>query len=194
MRSHGKISTEVIMSDKNLLEEIAGESTRRSVIKKGAAASVGVGLAASGTATAQDDDDDIDEEEAYKALLFEDQIRPGENFIITSSVIEWSPDVPDVQDSFYTDYNTRHIRYLNTSEMVPIFIAEDATLPEYDPELGYVVDDEGDTINNQQSPEVYELDVQSTPFGDNELVQEINFYPVGEDDEEDLIEDDEWLF
>ncbi|WP_101296861.1 twin-arginine translocation signal domain-containing protein [Halegenticoccus soli] len=169
-----------------------GESTRRDVLKTGAAAAAGIGLASAGTATAQDGDDDIIEEQGGKALIFTNQFRPGARFVITSRVLDWVPNVPDVQDSVWSNYNTRNIRYLNTNEIVPFFIAQDAEIPPYKQQFGYVVDDEGDFRNGTQQPEVYEMNRQWEPFGDNPNLFTVQFSPVNEDEEDDVLEDDDW--
>ncbi len=183
--------------DESLLHELTGESTRRSVLKSGALATAGAGLAGvtSGGATAQDDDGLADGQEWDKAIMPVGQFQPNSRFIITSPVLEWSPNVPEIRDNVWSEYNTRAIRYLNTNEQVLFWQAQDAEVPNFNQEAGYVVDAEGDTApdGNTPQPEVFRMRAQYSPFGDSGYVT-VNFTPVGEDEQDDWLDNDDWWY
>jgi hypothetical protein len=171
-----------------LYERSVSDETRRSFLKKGAVATAGV-AAASGTVSGQTDDGNIgDLDDNWKALVFIDNFHPNARFAFVSGVVEWSPNYGDVRDSFFSDYNTQMIRWLNTDEVVPLFVAEDANVGEFDADAGFVtdVDDDG----NQ--PQLFEMNREWTPFGDNERLITVNVSPVGEDEEDRILEDDNW--
>ncbi len=179
------------MTDKNnLLETLTGDSSRRSVLKTGALTTAGLTLTGVGSAAAQQDDGIVDGE-SDKALMFADQFNPNSRFVITSPVIEWNPNVQEVRDADWSEYNTRMIRYLNTGQRAQFFMAEDAEVPEYDQQAGYVVDAEGDTQQGNPQPEVFSMEQEWAPFGASRLVT-VNFSPVGEDEEDDLLDDEDW--
>lgn len=165
--------------------------SRRSFLKKGAVATGGLALGSSGTAMAQrvqDDDELLDE--GWKALIFISNYHPQARFTFVSGVIEWVPNYGDVRDSFFSDYNTYQIRWLNTDEVVPLFVAEDAPINDndYDDDLGFITDEDDDP--NQ--PQLYEMDREYTPFGDNERLITVNASPVGEDEEDRILETEDW--
>lgn len=179
------------------VSKFVSDESRRSVLKKGAlaTASAGVlGASADSVAAQEDDDDDADDgtDDWQKALLNVGQARPGRNFIITAPVLDWSPDVEEIEDNVWSDYNTRVIRYLNSDEQVLFWVAQEAELPEYSEENGYVVDAEGDTADDgTPQPEIYQMRREFSPFGDAAYVT-VNFAPVGEDDEDGILEMDDW--
>jgi hypothetical protein len=121
-------------------------------------------------------------------------VRPAARFIITSPVLEWNPNVQDISDNVWSEFNTRTIRYLGDTTQHLFWQAQDATVPNYNQNLGYVVDGDGDTgPNDQLQPEVFSLDPQYSPFGDTGFVT-IDFSPVGQDEEDDWLDnDDRWL-
>ena len=97
------------------------DRSRRTVIKGGLAAAGGLALGAAGVdaAAAQDP--------GGKALMFNDEYRPGAAFRVVSPVIEETPDVEAVQEqNVFGDTNTRVIEYLNTGERVLFFPVESA--------------------------------------------------------------------
>ena len=161
--------------------------SRREFMKKGALATGALTLGASGTAAAQTGDDGV-LDEGWKALIFISNFHPQARFSIVSDVVEWVPNYGDVRDSFFTDYNTYHIRWLNTDEVVPLFVAEDAPIGEYDSDLGFISDADDD----QNQPQLYEMDQEYTPFGDNERLITVNVSPVGEDEEDQILETEDW--
>jgi len=176
------------MTDENnesLLNRI-GDS-RRSFLKKGALATGALALGSSGTAVAQQDDDGI-LDEGWKALIFISNFHPNGRFVLVSDVVEWVPNYGDVRDSFFTDYNTYQIRWLDTDEVVPLFVAQDAPIGPYDADLGFIPDEDDDP--NQ--PQVYEVDREWTPFGDNERLITINASPLAEEDEDALLDTQDW--
>ncbi|WP_277541995.1 twin-arginine translocation signal domain-containing protein [Haloarcula laminariae] len=172
-------------SNQTLLDRI-GDS-RRNFLQKGAVASGALLLGSSGTAMAQQDDDGA-LEDSWKALVFIDNFHPNARFTFVSGVIEWVPNYGDVRDSFFSDYNTYQIRWLNTDEVVPLFVAQDAPVGEYDADLGFIPDEDGDS--NQ--PQVYEMNREYTPFGDNERLITVNASPVGEEVEDQILENEDW--
>ncbi|QLH84231.1 hypothetical protein [Halosimplex pelagicum] len=183
------------MTDDTILPFDTPEESRRSVMKKSALAAAGTAAASgAGVAAAQDDDgDDAGVQDSQKALLFTDSVRPRADFVVTSPVVEWVPHVEEVRDNVWSDYNTRMIRYLGTGERATIFVAEEAELPEYDEEAGYVIDDAGDTADDGTvQPEVFTIDPEFTLFDTDGWLTTINFSPVGEDEEDDLLDNEDW--
>lgn len=161
--------------------------SRRSFIKKGALATGALALGASGNAAAQRGSGQF-EDEGWQALTFIDNFHPNARFSFVSGVVEWVPNYGDVRDSFFTDYNTYQIRWLNTDEVVPLFVAEDADIGEYDSDLGFVPDADDDP----DQPQLYQMNQEWTPFGDNERLITVNANPVNEDDEDDILETQDW--
>lgn len=170
--------------DKNASERILGGETRRSFLQKSAVASVAAGAIASGVGGAQDFD--LDDE--WKALIFADNFHPEARFTFVSGVVEWTPNYGDVRDSWFSDYNTYHIRWLNTDEIVPLFVAHDAEIGEYDQELGFIPDADDDP----DQPQLFEMNQEWTPFGDNPRLVEVDASPVAEDEEDQILENDDW--
>ncbi|MDS0283511.1 twin-arginine translocation signal domain-containing protein [Haloarcula onubensis] len=162
--------------------------SRRDFLKKGALASGGLLLGASGTATAQQDDDDGILGEGWQGLIFIQNFQPNARFAFVSDVINWVPNYPDVRDSAYTDYNTYHIRWQNTGEVVPLFVAEDAPIGDYDEGLGFIPDDQGDS----DQPQLYQMNQEYSPLGDNEQLIAVNVNEVSEEDQDDILDDDGW--
>lgn len=157
---------------------------RRSFMKKGVLASGGLALGLSGlvsgqegNSTTQEGNSTSTQEETPtatpageggnggKALMFNDEFRPGAQFRVTSPVLEQNPDVEGVQEGdIWSEYNTRTIQYLNTNEQVTFFPAHDAEV---------------------QQGNVYELHNEFSLFADemaDEGVMSVSFEPVGEDD------------
>lgn len=179
------------MSSKNndgLLDRL-GDS-RRSFLKKGAVATGALALGSSGAATAQRVQTDDSLDDGWKALIFISNYHPQARFTFVSGVVNWVPNYGDVRDSFFSDYNTYQIRWLNTDEVVPLFVAEDAPVSDsdYDEDLGFITDAEDDP--NQ--PNVYEMDREYAPFGDNERLIEVEASAVGDDEEDAILETEDW--
>ncbi|MDS0474052.1 twin-arginine translocation signal domain-containing protein [Natrinema sp. 1APR25-10V2] len=161
------------------------DDSRRSFLKKGALASGALVLGASGTATAQDGGI-LDE--GWKALIHISNFHPNAQFTFVSGVVEWVPNYGDVNDSWFSDYNTYQIRWLNSGEVVPLFVAHDANIGEYDENLGFIPDADDD----QNQPQVFEMNREWTPFSDNQEFITVNASPVGEDEEDNILENDDW--
>lgn len=172
-------------SDSNTIRRLVGDETRRSFLKKSAVATVGASALGSGVGAAQNVGD-LDE--GWKALLFADNFHPEARFTFVSGVVEWTPNYGDVTDSWFTDYDTRMIRWLNTDETVPLFVAQGANIGEYDEELGFVTDADDDP----DQPQVFEMNREWTPFGDNSRLVTVNASPVPEDEEDQILETDDW--
>lgn len=175
------------MTDQNYIDQLLGDESRRSFMKKSAAATVAAGAASTGTAAAQEDDDDILTDE-WKGLMFINEFNPRARFSFVSPVVEWVPNYGDVRDSFFSDYNTRMIRYENTGETMRLFVAEDAEIGEYDDDLGFVTDADDDA----EQPQLFEMNREWTPFGDNDQLITVNVSPVNEDEEDDILDTDDW--
>jgi len=161
------------------------DDSRRSFLKKGAIASSVLAIGASGTAMAQDGDI-LDEE--WKALINISNFYPDARFTFVSGVVEWVPNYGDVTDSWFSDYNTYQIRWLNNGEVVPLFVAHDADIGEYDEDLGFITDADDD----QNQPQVFQMSREWSPLGDNEEVITVNASPVDEEDEDEILEGDDW--
>ncbi|GAA0670381.1 twin-arginine translocation signal domain-containing protein [Natronoarchaeum mannanilyticum] len=175
-------------NDPSLLDRIADES-RRSFLKKSAVATAGVGAAATGTASAQDGDDGDYFGQEWKGLIFPQSFYPEARFTFVSGVVEWTPNYGDVQDSWFTDYNTRMIRWLNTGEQDQLFVAEDANIGEFDEDLGFVPD-QGEGDENQ--PQVFEIRPEWAPFGDNQDLITVNFSPADQETSDQILDADDW--
>ncbi len=170
---------------KDELNALFDDQSRRDVLKKGALATAGVGLlgASSQSAAAQDGDAG-----GQKALIFQNDFKPFARFTFVSDVIDWVPNVEEVTDNIWSEYNVRMIRYLNTGEQVPFFVAQDAQIGQYDDQLGFVVDEDDDP----QQPQVYEMDKNFALFGDSPRLVTVNFSPVPEEEEDDLLDNEDW--
>ncbi len=166
------------------------ESTRRKFMKQSAAATAGMAIvgAGSGTATAQDDGILDSPDESWGGLIFANNFHPEARFAIVSGVVEWTPNYGDVQDSWFTDYNTYQIRWLNTGEIVPLFISEDTNLGQHNEELGYIPEPE----EGQNWPQVFEMNQEWTPFSDNQQLITVNANPISDEVAESILASDDW--
>ena len=203
------------MSDRgNFIREALGETSRRSALKKGGllALTGGVLGASSGTAAAQaDDGDEFDEDlfvenQEMEGLIFRDQWEPNNLFTIASPVLDFEPDVNEVEDNVWSNYNSRMIRILGTDEHVLFFPENDAALGPFDDNFGYIVDDDfvnestgeiivdGDPIDDdggvddselrQLRPTIYAWNRESTIFGDSDNLLSVKFSPIPENKEQ----------
>lgn len=102
--------------------------------------------------------------------------------------MNWIPGFGDIQDSWFSNYNTRMIRYLNEGRTVPLFVAQDANVGRFDEGLGFVPDVDDDP--NQ--PQVFRMNREWTLFGDNPNLVTVNVSPVGEEEEDNLFRSEEW--
>jgi hypothetical protein len=176
------------------VSNFVSDESRRSVLKKGALATAGAGIvgASADSVAAQEGEGTESPEGSQTALMNVGQARPGRHFVVTSPVIDWLPDVEEIQDAVWGDYNTRVIRYLNSDEQFLFWVAQDAELPEYDEQAGYVVDAEGDTAEDgTPQPEVYEFHREFSPFGDSAYVT-LNFAPIDESEEDQILQLEDW--
>ena len=162
------------------------DETRRSFMKKSAVATVGASALGSGVGAAQDGDGELTE--GWKALISGDNFHPQGRFTFVSGVVEWTPTYGDVQDSWFSDYNTRMIRWLNTNQTVPMFVAQSANIGDYDSELGFVTDVDDD----QNQPQLFEMNQEWTPFGDNPQLVTVNASPVAEEEEDEILQNEDW--
>ncbi|USZ69583.1 twin-arginine translocation signal domain-containing protein [Halorussus salilacus] len=170
--------------DNDTRQRLVDDETRRSFLKKSAVATVGASALGTGVGAAQD----LDLDDNWKALIFVDNFHPQARFTFVSDVVEWTPNYGDVNDSWFSDYNTRMIRWLNTDETVPLFVAEDAEIGEYDGDLGFVTDADDDS----DQPQLFEMEREWTPFGDNPRLTEVEASPVPEDEEDQILENEDW--
>ena len=173
--------------DNDTIDRLLGGETRRSFIKKSAVATVGASALGSGVGAAQDGGDG-ELTEGWKALISGDNFHPQGRFTFVSGVVEWTPTYGDVQDSWFSDYNTRMIRWLNTNQTVPMFVAQSANIGEYDEELGFVADVDDD----QNQPQLFEVNQEWTPFGDNPQLVTVNASPVAEEEEDEILQNEDW--
>lgn len=188
--------------DNSVLDRIVDDDTRRSFLKKGAVATTGI-AAASGLASAQNgtdgnatDDNATDGGDGgirpnnWPALVFVDSFHHNARFAIVSGVTEWVPNYNEVKDSPIQTYNTRMIRWLNTGEIVPLYVGQadrqQIDIGEYDEELGYVTDDD------QNQPQLFEMNQDWTPVEVNHRFVEVNISRVEEDVEDRVLEDQDW--
>lgn len=156
-------------SNDDTTQDSLTSTSRRSVLKKSALATVATGILGSsmGSAAAQDGGNDSDpydedlfvENESMKGLIFRNQWEPNNLFTIASPVIDVAPDVPEVEDNVWSGYNSRMIRILGTNETVLFFPANSAAVGPYDDNFGYVVDDDFLNDNN-------EIVMDGAPLGD----------------------------
>jgi hypothetical protein len=170
--------------DRRPLDRITGEETRRSFMKKSAVATAGVGTLASGIGVAQEDEPG----EGWKALIFANNFQPQARFAIVSGVVTWTPNYGEIQDNWFSSYNTRMIRWQNTGEKVPLFVAQDAGIGEVDQNLGFITDVDDDP--NQ--PQLFEMNREWTVFGDSPKLITVNASPVPEDEEDRILQDEDW--
>ena len=186
------------MTDTNLLGKLVDEETRRSFLKKGAFATAGASLA-SGSAAAQaegddglgagDDEDDVVDEQ-FRGVVFQNNFRPDANFVITSPVLDWTPDVPADIGGPLTAFNTRMITYMNTGERVPLFVSQDAENVDYVDDYGYVPDNDQEFAEDEWvQPEVFEMDNQYSAFGQTNRLLTVQVNPLEEDVEDDVLSD-----
>lgn len=170
--------------DDTLIERIV--ESRRSFLQKGALASGaaavglgGLGLSRSADPVAGQDDNEtatpngtdasgdagLQANGGGKALMFNDEFRPGAQFRVKSPVVEQNPDVMGVQEGdVFSEYNTRVIEYLNTDEEAYFFPAHDAEV---------------------EQGAIYELHDNFTLFDDDAAdsgIIDVRFESVGEDD------------
>ena len=174
-----------------------GDQSRRSFVRDGALASGGLalGLSAAGTAAAQQNETDAASgddtagsglEEA-NGLIFAGNFHPGARFAVVSDVVEWIPNYGGVRGVQFVDYNTYMIRWQNTGNVVPLWVAEAADVGQYDGNLGYIADNQA-----KQQPQFFEMDREYTPLGDNPQLVTVRFSPVPEEDQARVAASEDW--
>ena len=171
--------------------------SRRSFVKKGALAASALTLGATGSAAAQQEGGGGETETGVnpfdngegggEAIVQVSSFHPNARFTFVSGVIDWTPDVPAVSDDVWDSYNTYQIRWLNTNQIVPIWVEQDATLGEYDEGLGYVPDDQ-----DPNQPQLYEMDQEWELFDEGNDLAEVTFSTVPEEEEDQILENDDW--
>lgn len=174
-----------------------GSDSRRSFVKKSAVTASALALGATGSAAAQDEAAGGETETGAnpfdngegggEAIVQVSSFHPDAQFTFVSGVIDWTPDVPAVSDDVWDSYNTYQIRWLNTNQIVPIWVEQDATLGEYDEGLGYVPDDQDPT-----QPQLYEMDQEWELFDEGNDLVEVTFSTVPEEEEDQILENDDW--
>ena len=183
------LDTEVDSSMTENDQRLLGSESRRSFVKKGALASGGLTFGLSGTGAAQDGGNGSDGNggggngggnggdggsvaEGGKALMFNDEFRPGAQFRVVSPVVEQQPDVSGVnQGDIWSDYNTRIIEFVNTNERVTLFPAHDAEI------------EQGQTYTLQDNFSLFADDTN------DEGIVSVSFEPVGQNE---AVADDDW--
>lgn len=138
-------------------------------MKKGALASGGLALGVTGIGSAAaQDGDGVNYDAEYKALMYNWDFRPRARFRVVSDVLRYNPREEGVTEgSYWSEYNTRLIKYENTNEQVLFFPAHDAEV---------------------QKGQLYSLGREFSLFADDvddSGVMSASFSPVREDDQGD---------
>lgn len=191
--------------------------SRRSVLKASGASLVAAGLAASGigSVAAQEQegdgfDPDADyfvEGQAMEGLMFSNDFQSSGLFTIASPVIDYRPEVDEVEDEWFDAYNMRTIRYIRpNTRNVPLFPQDEAPIGTFEEEFGFVVDDDyvndndelvladetiaQDGLDNdelsQLRPTIFALEPEAEFFDGQEQMVDVRFSPVPEESEEQL--------
>lgn len=186
------------MSDDNLFESLVDDESRRSFMKKGAAATTAAAIGGAGVVSAHQGQNEGENggeggdggvlDEGWKALTFVNNFHPRATFAFVSGVTEWVPNYGPVQAGWFSEYNTRLVRWQNTGEVTPLFVAEDAQIGSFNEDLGFVTDANDD--DNQ--PQLFEVNKEWTPFSEDPRLVTMNVSPVGEEEEDRILQDDDW--
>ena len=184
----------------------SSEESRRSFMRKGALASgaAALGLSSSGsaaaqeegtetaqdsgTATAQADDGAVRAEQGRQALIFANEFNPNARFAFISDALDWSPNFGDVRGGLFTDYDTYMIRWSNTGEIAPFFVASDANVGEFNDEAGFVVDADDDP----DQPQLFQMSREFATSDENQQLLQVQFSPVPEDEEDAVLAVEPW--
>ena len=182
------------MTDKSsyLFDRITDGASRRNFLKKSALATAGAGLVASGTAAAQEDDEnDFVDEERIRIAMFANDFRGGARFMITSGVIEWTPNVPQNLGGELTGYNTHMGTYLNTADRFTMFVSQEANLgANYDEDEGWFVDDEEEESGGFNQPVLYELANEYSFYEGSDEIITGYAYPLEQDVTDQIFADE----
>ena len=93
--------------DDTLIDELTGESSRRTFMKSGALASGGLALGASGVNTAAAQDGGGDGETAKPGLMFQNNYYPQAKFTVRSKPLPWAPVYNQEEEDFLNEENQR---------------------------------------------------------------------------------------
>lgn len=187
------------MSDENESPIEQFVNSRRSFLQKGAVGSgiAALGIGGAGLSVGQEGTDDGTETgtetetpdgesaEGGKALMFNDEFRPGSQFRVKSPVVEQNPDVRGVeQGAIFSEYNTRIIEYLNTDEDVYFFPAQDAEV-----EQGVVYElHDNFTLFDDDAADSGVIDVRFSPVDEDEILFPGDDNRLDPQDDFDIIE------
>ena len=175
------------------------DKSRRSFVRDGALASGGLalGLSSAGTVAAQQNGTgntsdggttgDGGTGEGAMGLIFAGNFHPGARFAVVSDVVEWIPNYGTVREVPFSEYNTYMIRWQNTGNVVPLWVAKDADIGHYDGNLGYIADNQ-----EKRQPQLFEMDRAYAPSGDDSKLVSVNFAPVPEDEGDRASASDDW--
>lgn len=196
---------------KQLLDSIVGDASRRDVLKTGALATAGAGIA-TGAATAQEEDGDLfeDNDEAVeddpvegvdqvRIAMFQNDFVGGARFMITSGIIEWTPNVPVNLGGPFTGFNTHFATFLNTAGRFPVFVRQGENLgAEFDEDAGFFVDNEegegeldggengGGDGGGFNQPALYELDNQFSLYEGTDQIVTAYAFPLEQNIEDQV--------
>ena len=107
---------------------------------------------------------------------------------MVSDTVDYVPNYGGVRKAWFENYNTRMIRWLNTDEVVPLFISFDAELGQFNQDLGFVTD----TDDDPQQPQLYEIDHDFTPVFDHPRLVTVKVTPVDEQGEDAILKNEDW--
>lgn len=171
-----------------------GSESRRSFVENGALPTITAGLAASGTAAAQEDEEDDEgpllTDRGIRVALFDNDFRGGARFLITSGIIDYTPDVPQDVGGEFVPFNTHMATYLNTADRFTLFVSQDENLgANYAEGSGWFADgdDDGDGFNE---PALYELANEYGFYGQTDRLITAYAYPLEPDAEAAVYEDE----
>lgn len=165
----------------------SSKGSRRTLMKSIALTTGALTTGVSETARGQEDDaEENDSNNTWEGLIQTDNFHPFSQFALVSGVINWRPNYGDVRDSWFSNYDTYQIRWLNTDEIVPLYVTHDADIGEYDEDLGFIPAD------GQNYPQIYEMNEEWTPFSDNTRLITVNASRVSEEEQEGILETQEW--
>lgn len=178
------------MTDEN---RVFGSDSRRSFVKKSLLAAGGAALAASGSVAAQQDggtettptEDGV--EGPVDAVTLVSSFHPEGRFVFVSGVVDWTPQFPGVANDVWTSYDTYMIRWLNTNEIVPLWIERGATLGGFDENLGTITD-----FQDTDEPQIFEMGAEMESLQDSNTVVQVQIEEVSEEVQDSILETDPW--
>ncbi|WP_408960144.1 hypothetical protein [Natrinema sp. 74] len=135
----------------------------------------------------EDDADAIVNNQRIPVAMFHDDYRGGSRFLITSGVVEYSPNVPENIGGPFTGFNTHVATYLNSSTRINIFVSQEADLgATYDEDEGWFVDDEEQEGDGFNQPALYELANEYSNYADTDRLIITYAYPLEQDVEDQV--------